>query len=298
MSYREDVTNAILQHPNGARFLYKARDPNASITAEEVLEVFPPEVQDGLFRDDQEVMIEQALARGYTGDRLLEVLPQMHFSGPDILNSSRLDSNAEGSGDDLGTTMYEYGQRFKNYYKEAESKLDAGDEKSRCGASTGQFINPLESGSVNFSRKFSAAGINDPMKGGYSKHDGDDIADPIGAGIVASDGGVVTIGNDPVGPGKPKGYGLWVAIAHANKSETFYAHASKVFVKNGDKVNQGDRIAEVGVTGGTTGPHLHFELKLNGQLVPPSEHVNYGKTAADAKREKTAAASKGDAISN
>ena len=56
---------------------------------------------------------------------------------------------------------------------------------------------------------------------------------------------------------------------------TLYAHCNKIYVKEGDKVNQGQEIAEVGATGNVTGPHLHFEIRRGGEFVDPSEVLDF-----------------------
>jgi murein DD-endopeptidase MepM/ murein hydrolase activator NlpD len=75
---------------------------------------------------------------------------------------------------------------------------------------------------------------------------------------VASDGGVVTFA------GRRSGYGLCVTISHGNGLSTLYAHCSKLLVRAGQAVAQGERIANVGSTGRSTGPHLHFEVRVGG----------------------------------
>lgn len=68
-------------------------------------------------------------------------------------------------------------------------------------------------------------------------------------------------------------YGNLVKIDHGNGVETWYAHASKICTKVGDKVNSGDVIALVGSTGNSTGPHLHFEIRINGNSVNPQNYL-------------------------
>jgi murein DD-endopeptidase MepM/ murein hydrolase activator NlpD len=97
----------------------------------------------------------------------------------------------------------------------------------------------------------------------WAYHTGVDIAAPYGTGIGASDAGtVVFTGSVPVG-------GLSVRIKHANGLESGYYHMGAVYVVPGDKVERGQIVGTVGLTGVTTGPHVHWELKLNGALVNP-----------------------------
>ena len=70
-----------------------------------------------------------------------------------------------------------------------------------------------------------------------------------------------------------KNYGNFVTIKHGDGLETRYAHASKLFVKKGDLVNKNDVIALVGNTGRSTGPHLHYEIRLNGRPLDPRQYI-------------------------
>ena len=97
-------------------------------------------------------------------------------------------------------------------------------------------------------------------------HQGVDLACSQGTNIYAADGGTVTTA------GYSGTYGLLVVIDHQNGQETRYAHCSKLLVNVGDKVFQGQHIAEVGSTGRSTGPHLHFEIRINGV---PKNPYNY-----------------------
>ena len=97
---------------------------------------------------------------------------------------------------------------------------------------------------------------------------GIDWAVPIGTAVVASNAGVVTKA------GWGSGYGYVVYIRHADGRETRYAHLSKVLVKAGQTVSQGQRIALSGNSGRSTGPHLHFEIRINGVAVNPLKHLS------------------------
>ena len=105
------------------------------------------------------------------------------------------------------------------------------------------------------------------MRGGRM-HRGLDIAAPIGTAIKASDGGKVIYS----GSGK-SGYGKMVEIDHGNGFITRYAHCSKLLVNVGDKVYKGQHIANVGNTGRSSGPHLHFEVLKNGKNYNPSNYL-------------------------
>ena len=69
-------------------------------------------------------------------------------------------------------------------------------------------------------------------------------------------------------------YGNVVILNHGNNIQTFYAHMSKTLVKVGQEVKRGDVIGKVGSTGLSTGPHLHFEIRINGEHVDPTKRIN------------------------
>lgn len=86
--------------------------------------------------------------------------------------------------------------------------------------------------------------------------------------VYASRGGTVTFA------GTQSGYGKIVIIRHVNGYETRYAHLNKIYVKRGQRVKQGDNIAQSGMTGRVTGPHLHFEIRRNGKTLNPMKVVD------------------------
>lgn len=107
----------------------------------------------------------------------------------------------------------------------------------------------------------------DPFTGQLAMHTGIDFAAPIGTPIFAAAGGVVvSTESDPE-------YGKTVVIDHGNDLSTLYAHASRVTVKTGDIVKRGQKIAEVGTTGRSTGPHLHFEVRVKGVAQNPAKFL-------------------------
>lgn len=98
-------------------------------------------------------------------------------------------------------------------------------------------------------------------------HDGLDIAAPYGTEVVATADGVVTFA------GYKSGYGRTVTISHGYGYETSYCHNSSILVKTGQQVKKGQVIAKVGSTGRSTGPHLHYMVKVNGQLQDPANFL-------------------------
>ena len=100
-----------------------------------------------------------------------------------------------------------------------------------------------------------------------SRHTGLDIAASSGTKIKAAAGGTVTFS------GYKNSYGYMIVINHGNGVETYYGHCSKLFAKEGQKVEQGEIIATVGNTGNSTGPHLHLEIRLNGVAYNPQNYL-------------------------
>lgn len=106
-----------------------------------------------------------------------------------------------------------------------------------------------------------------PITGLYSLHTGTDVGAPIGANFVAAASGVVTKAE------YNKYYGNMVIIDHGGGVQTLYAHGSEIVVKLGDLVSQGDVVLKVGSTGYSTGPHAHFEIRIDGKTVNPLDYV-------------------------
>lgn len=100
------------------------------------------------------------------------------------------------------------------------------------------------------------------------KHEGVDIPGHVGAHIVAAADGVVVYSGDEIG-----GYGNITVVAHKNGFFSVYAHALKNFTVKGQKVYRGQVIAQIGLTGRTYGPHLHFEVRKNGQAIDPTNFL-------------------------
>lgn len=126
------------------------------------------------------------------------------------------------------------------------------------------YIKPISGG-----RKSSSFGPRKaPTKGASTYHKGVDWATPTGTPVVASCGGTVAKA------GWGSGYGYVVYINHEDGRQTRYAHLSKVQVKVGQKVKQGQQIALSGNTGVSSGPHVHFEMLIGGKQVNPENYLN------------------------
>lgn len=117
----------------------------------------------------------------------------------------------------------------------------------------------------------------DPITGRSALHTGLDFPSDPGTPILAAAGGMVVVQEYHAA------YGNMVEVDHGNDLVTRYAHASKVLVKKGDIVKRGQKIAEVGSTGRSTGPHLHFEVWVSGVPQDPQRFLAAGENMAVAK---------------
>lgn len=107
-----------------------------------------------------------------------------------------------------------------------------------------------------------------PVLGTLRAHSGIDLAASFGSPIIATSDGVVNTS------GWSGGYGLLVALDHGAGLQTRYGHMSRLNVVGGQAVRKGDVIGYVGSTGMSTGPHLHYEIRVNGQAVNPATHLH------------------------
>lgn len=147
--------------------------------------------------------------------------------------------------------------------KELQAAIEAARQK---GSNAYQFDPgsgyywPLPSNRVTVNSFFGPR--KDPISGKKSNHSGTDIGAPSGTEIYAAHGGVVL--TSEYGKGSNWSYGNYVVISRGDGVTTLYAHMSSRAVKAGDTVSQGQLIGYVGTTGRSTGPHLHFEFRVNG----------------------------------
>lgn len=106
-----------------------------------------------------------------------------------------------------------------------------------------------------------------PITGIYKLHTGVDISAPLGSSFIAANDGVV------VKAGMNAAYGNMVMINHGGGVSTLYAHGSQILVEVGQEIKRGDEVLKVGSTGYSTGPHAHFEVRINGQYVDPIPYI-------------------------
>lgn len=119
-----------------------------------------------------------------------------------------------------------------------------------------------------------------PVLGIFKKHEGLDIINDVGTPVYASGNGTVEMADHSGG-----GYGNVIVLNHGYGYQTLYAHLSKILVHEGQHVKRGDLIAKSGRTGLVTGPHLHYEVRLNGVFQNPVDYF-FDDVTAQEYREK------------
>ncbi len=106
-----------------------------------------------------------------------------------------------------------------------------------------------------------------PISGRIKMHEGLDIGARIGSPVLAPADGIITYS------GSKPGFGSLVQIDHGYGLETIFAHNKNALVRKGDIVRRGEIIAQVGNTGSSTGPHVHYEIRVNGTPVDPLYYI-------------------------
>jgi len=191
------------------------------------------------------------------GDRFSIVYESLEADG-EVLRAGRiLSAEFVNDGKQLQTLWFQEPGQKGGYYG-----FDGKSQRSTYLSS------PLE-----FSRVSSGYGMRfHPIHGGQRAHLGVDFAAPTGTPVRTVGDGVVQFA------GWQNGYGNFIIVQHSNNQTTAYAHLSRIDVRKGQKVSQGDFIGAVGSTGASTGPHLHFEFRDKGQHIDPLTIARNGET--------------------
>jgi hypothetical protein len=258
MSYRSDVRQMISQKEGGAAFLARV-DSGAAVSEAEVERFFSQSDQDNLFKGDQTRNINQAMGEDFSGGRLIERVGQIHFGGA----GAPIDGGASDAHGRL--TLKTYGEELRSQYEGAVQTKGI----SACGKATGDLATPVAGASVTSEYGWRIH----PIYGDERFHTGIDLGAASGTPVQAADGGTVVFAD--VSGSMTSGYGQLVIIDHGNGRETWYAHLNSMNVQEGQQVAPGDVLGNVGSTGGSTGPHLHFEVRENGEAVDPRQYVNF-----------------------
>ena len=176
-------------------------------------------------------------------------------------------------------TVSEYQEDLKkqeNAIKAIEAELKRKEEEAKKKAeASGKTYQTKNIGDISFtwpcpasSRITSRFGArSSPTEGASSNHKGIDIGAPTGTNIVAAASGTVVVSTYSYSAGN------YIMINHGGGVYTVYMHASKLLASVGDSVKKGEVIAKVGSTGYSTGPHIHFEVQVNGSPVNPMSYL-------------------------
>ncbi|WP_085998820.1 M23 family metallopeptidase [Novosphingobium sp. Rr 2-17] len=179
-----------------------------------------------------------------------------------------------------GSEDEQFRQLFSSWQNFEETGLAAAKPK----AAVGGFIltpsipsrNPLARETMT-----SSFGMREhPILGGRRQHKGIDLAAPVGTPIYATADGTISRAS------WFSGYGLYVSIEHGGNMETRYGHMSRLNVAEGQMVHKGDVIGFVGSTGNSTGPHLHYEVRVAGEAVNPIPYLQTSIASASVEEGK------------
>ena len=165
---------------------------------------------------------------------------------------------------DIQSKIDEYNTRFSEINAEILSLAMDGLDTKYIG---GELAWPVP-GYTRISSKYGMR--THPITGVYKLHTGVDISAPMGANFIAANDGVVTKA------GMNSAYGNMVIIDHGGGISTLYAHGSEILVQVGQVVKRGDAVLKVGSTGYSTGPHAHFEVRMDGVVTDPMPYITNG----------------------
>ena len=191
----------------------------------------------------------------------------------ELVNYQNQISASEGSLADLEKDIAEQEQHIKNMEAEIRKKEE---EARKAAEKAGKTYNTVAIGNIKFiwpcpssSRITSNFGDREsPTEGASSNHKGIDIGAATGNSILAAASGTVTISTYSYSAGN------YIMIHHGGGVYTVYMHCSELLVSAGQEVTQGQVIAKVGSTGYSTGPHLHFGIRVDGSYVNPAKYVS------------------------
>jgi len=177
-----------------------------------------------------------------------------------------------GSGKDMISIGVFDITRIKNHLTKLVALRGAGLSVSLLRHKMENLVHGVPVGAPVLGKLSSFFGKRDSPFGGQSDfHTGIDIASIYNSPIVSSAEGIVIFA------GRKGAYGRTILIKHKNGLETLYAHLAKIEVKEGERVYRGQKIGLLGSTGRSTGPHLHYEVRLDGNPVNPKNYIEIAK---------------------
>lgn len=198
--------------------------------------------------------------------RLVDIEPSVKIERSEelLIGESKVTEGKKGKKEQNINITYRNGEKksvsvlSENIIEQSSSKVITKGTKSILNGTSAVFTSPTRGGTItsNFGERWG------------KNHNGLDIAGNIGDPVMAAlDGKVKSTFYER------DGYGNVVILEHEGGIETRYAHMSKIGVKTGDTIKKGDIVGEVGSTGRSTGPHLHFEVRVNGSPVDPQKYI-------------------------
>jgi murein DD-endopeptidase MepM/ murein hydrolase activator NlpD len=177
--------------------------------------------------------------------------------------------------DAQGNVVADSDQRFKSLFS-SWTALERTSPTLGAGADVTAYSSPIPQRGVSVPSRMPLEGAaltsgfgmrNHPVLGGRRQHAGIDLAAPTGTPVYATADGVISRAD------WYSSYGLYISVEHGASMQTRYAHLSRLAVAAGDNVKKGDLIGYVGSTGRSTGPHLHYEVRVDGLAVNPIPYM-------------------------
>lgn len=216
---------------------------------------------------------ELAAFQAATSLKQQEVESLINKKNADLAIYQKQISDGRNSLDELNQDIADQEKHIKNMEAEIRKKEE---EARKAAQKTGKTYNTVAIGNIKFiwpcpssSRISSGFGDRDsPTEGASTNHKGIDVSASTGSGIVAAASGTVTISTYSYSAGN------YIMIHHGGGVYTVYMHCSELLVSAGQEVSQGQVIAKVGSTGYSTGPHLHFGIRVDGSYVNPAKYVS------------------------
>lgn len=208
-----------------------------------------------------------------------------NFSDAETIVGQLKEKNSSNMENITISEKYETELKDMTTVEDAVAKLYSEPKKVMVASNKKTSINKTSSGTVNTATNISSTKVSlgvsliKPVSGIISSrfgarssirssaHTGLDIATSTGTPVLAAASGTVTFS------GWKGSYGYLLVITHSNGVQTYYGHCSKLYVSAGQNVAQGQNIAAVGSTGNSTGPHLHFEIRVNGIAYNPQNYL-------------------------
>lgn len=190
------------------------------------------------------------------GQGAIAAEPAGHHPAPAAMGGEYIPANSAEASADLRTD-----QQFRTLFQ-SWKKMDTVQK----GVIAIPSVQPVEN--LRFTSNFGIR--SDPFRGTAAMHAGVDIPGPVGTPIYATADGIVSHA------GWQGGYGNLVEVNHGKGIATRYGHLSKLLVADGARVTRGQLIALMGSTGRSTGPHLHYEVRMDGHAVNPVPFLTTG----------------------